>query len=127
MTELKKEKKRILNNIFKKKKAKKMKNNSTYKFLLSCALAAASLTMATAQNDSAIIKKDITIEKEYTPSIKDAGKINDLPSIKEPVLKPTEVKYSDYSVALDPEYKVRQLDAARLKIPENNQEKRKDS
>ena len=46
-----------------------MKNNSTYKFFLSCALAAASLTMATAQNDSAIIKKDITIEKEYTPSI----------------------------------------------------------
>lgn len=124
MTELKKEKKRILNNIFKKKKAKKMKNNSTYKFFLSCALAAASLTMATAQNDSAIIKKDITIEKEYTPSIKDAGKINDLPSIKEPVLKPTEVKYSDYSVALDPEYKVRQLDAARLRIPENNQEKK---
>ena len=100
--ELRKEKKRILNNIFKKKKAKKMKNNSTYKFFLSCALAAASLTMATAQNDSAIIKKDITIEKEYTPSIKDAGKINDLPSIREPVLKPTEVKCSDYSVCSYP-------------------------
>ena len=100
-----------------------MKHQLTYKFFFTCALAATSLTMATAQNDSAIIKKDITIEKEYTPSIKDAGKINDLPSIKEPVLKPTEVKYSDYSVALDPEYKVRQLDAARLKIPENNQDK----
>ena len=100
-----------------------MKHQLTYKFFFTCALAATSLTMATAQNDSAIIKKDITIEKEYTPSIKDAGKINDLPSIKEPVLKPTDVKYSDYSVALDPEYKVRQLDAARLKIPENNQDK----
>ena len=76
-----------------------------------------------AQSDSSIIKKDITIEKEYTPTIKDAGKINELPSISEPKLNPSPVKYSDFTTTLEPEYEVRQLEAARLKSKDRNASK----
>lgn len=68
--------------------------------------------------DSVVIRKDITIEKAYTPTIRDAGKISQMPSVSEPVIRQEPIRYSDYSVAMDPEYQVRTLEAARLRNPQ---------
>ncbi len=68
-------------------------------------------------SETDIIKRDITIEKPYEPSIMSAGKENELPAIADPDLKKFEADYSPYSTTLAPPYEVQQLDAARAKMP----------
>ncbi len=69
------------------------------------------------EQDSAIIKRDVTIKKAYDPVIQDSKKINVLPSVVEPELPEIDVKYSNYSTVLDPPYEIRPLESARIKMP----------
>ena len=62
-----------------------------YKSIFVMALAATSLT-ATAQKDSTIIRQ-VLLERDYNPTLQDASKINTLPAIYTPVIKPKELKY----------------------------------
>ncbi len=71
----------------------------------------------TTESDSIIIQRDVTIEKEYVPIIKDAGKINEIPSVVDPEIKQIIVDYSTFSTLMDPKYKLRQLESARLRTP----------
>src|SRR5574344_2866259 len=73
----------------------------------------------TASKDSSIIKKDITIQKAYVPTLRDASKINETPAVDEPDFKQQPVNYTQYSTLLNPPYDFHQLDAARLKIPQS--------
>ncbi|MBP5306738.1 MAG: hypothetical protein J6Y79_01650 [Paludibacteraceae bacterium] len=94
---------------------RKMKSIKRYTYVL--LLLTSSAAVSGQSEDSTVIRKDIMIEKAYTPTIRDAGKINSIPSISEPVIRQEPIRYSDYSVAMDPEYQVRTLEAARLKTP----------
>ena len=67
--------------------------------------------------DSTIIKRDVTIQKDYVPTIQDAGKINTIPSVLDPEVKTIDVQYSPYSTIMDPLYQIRALESARLKTP----------
>lgn len=44
------------------------------------------------------LTREMTIEKEYNPSIRDANKINELPELKTPEVVKTTVEYSDYAI-----------------------------
>lgn len=70
-----------------------------------------------AEDDSTLINRNITIQKEYVPVIKDAGKVNVIPSLVEPSLPTIRVNYSWFSTILDPAYEIKRLDAARLRMP----------
>lgn len=70
-----------------------------------------------AEEDSTLIKRNITIEKEYVPVIKDAGKVNVIPSVVEANLPKIDVTYSSFSILMDPAYEIKRLDAARLSVP----------
>lgn len=73
--------------------------------------------------DSTIIKRDVTIEKEYNMTIQSVKKESELPPIFEPELKKIEVDYSDFSTVMEPSYEIRNLEAAELKLPEKVQRK----
>ncbi|MDR1680086.1 MAG: hypothetical protein LBR81_09990 [Prevotellaceae bacterium] len=88
------------------------------KYITTSLLAIASIfNISAAEADSAIIKRTVTIEKNYIPDIQNAAKISELPGISEPELQQPEVNYSQYSTLMEPPYEIRPLEAARLKIP----------
>ena len=51
-----------------------------------------------AKKDSTALTKELTLEKEYTPTIRDAAKINALPELKEPEAPKTSVEFAKFSV-----------------------------
>ncbi|MDR3061868.1 MAG: hypothetical protein LBU57_07125 [Dysgonamonadaceae bacterium] len=58
-------------------------------------------TPAFAQNvkpDSVALKRELTLEKEYTPTIRDASKIGTVPELKEPETPKTPVEFAKFSV-----------------------------
>lgn len=90
-----------------------------YNLSLLLSLSMLSLHTYGESTDSTLIKRDVTIEKDYVPTIKDAGKINEIPSIIDAEIKQIDVSYSPYSVLLQPDYQIRKLESARLKMPVN--------
>ncbi|GHV20459.1 hypothetical protein FACS1894174_02350 [Bacteroidia bacterium] len=58
-------------------------------------------TSAFAQNskpDSTALNRELTLEKEYTPTIRDASKIGALPELKDPEVPKTQVEFARFSV-----------------------------
>ena len=51
-----------------------------------------------ANQDSVSIDRELTLEKEYSPSLDDAFKINQLPEIKEPEAPKSKVEFSNYTI-----------------------------
>lgn len=62
-----------------------------YKSVFVMALGVISLTAA-AQKDSTIIRQ-VLLERDYNPTLQDASRVNALPSIYSPLIKPKELKY----------------------------------
>jgi len=57
-------------------------------------IAACSILSLSAQD---AMNRELTLEKEYNPGIRDANKINQLPELSAPEAPKTQVKYSDYT------------------------------
>lgn len=58
------------------------------------------------------IDREMVIEKEYTPMVRDASKINVLPEIEPPAVKKNAIHYSDWSVPVNPGNRLELLPAA---------------
>ncbi|GHT12430.1 hypothetical protein FACS189426_15800 [Bacteroidia bacterium] len=52
----------------------------------------------TAKKDSASVNREMTLEKEYNPTIQDAAKLNQLPELREPQPPKSKVEFSNYAV-----------------------------
>lgn len=63
--------------------------------LLNCAVVCFSLTTI-AQTGNSPLEREMTLEKEYNPSLRDANKINQLPQVKEPEAPKTQVEFSNF-------------------------------
>jgi hypothetical protein len=50
------------------------------------------------QPDSVALKRELTLEREYNPVLKDAAKISRLPEIKEPEAPRTSIEYSNFTI-----------------------------
>lgn len=77
------------------------------------------MAQGVATTDSAIVKKDITIEKEYTPHIGETTKSTPKPTVVEPSVTNEPASYSDFSYSLTPEFQMRKLGSANLKLPQH--------
>ena len=64
--------------------------------------------------EDSIINRNVTVEREYKPLIKDAGKINSIPKALEPVVEKTAPKFSDFNFPLNAEFNIHTLAAAEL-------------
>lgn len=61
-----------------------------------------------AQNDS-VIERTVTVEREYQPIVRQAGKLPVKPQVYTPELQPVEVTYSDYTQPLNTDFNFNQL------------------
>jgi hypothetical protein len=52
----------------------------------------------TAKKDSVSVNREMTLEKEYNPTIQDATKLNQLPELREPQAPKSKVEFSNYAV-----------------------------
>jgi len=74
---------------------KKMKPFFLTTFALSCVL---SLQAQNSVKRDSIINRELMLEKEYTPTIHDAAKLNQLPELREPQAPKSQVEFSNYTV-----------------------------
>ncbi len=50
------------------------------------------------KQDTTVLKRELTLEKEYTPTIREAAKVGTLPELKEPEAPKTKVEFAKFSV-----------------------------
>lgn len=48
------------------------------------------------------LNREMTLEREYDPSVQDANKVNTLPVVKEPVVRKIPIDYATFTVPADP-------------------------
>ncbi|MCL1932822.1 MAG: TonB-dependent receptor [Candidatus Azobacteroides sp.] len=59
----------------------------------------------TTRNDS-LMNRELTLEKEYNPTIRDAVKLSQLPELREPQAPKSKVEFSDYATPFDVQSRV---------------------
>ncbi|MDL2277652.1 TonB-dependent receptor [Parabacteroides sp. OttesenSCG-928-G07] len=52
------------------------------------------------------LNREMTLEREYDPSVQDANKVNTLPSIKEPEVRTVPIDYTTFTLAASPDKEV---------------------
>ena len=52
------------------------------------------------------LNREMTLEREYDPSVQDASKVNTLPVVKEPEVRKIPIDYSNYTIAADPQKEI---------------------
>lgn len=70
-----------------------------------------------AQEDKAKEKdlnREMTLEREYDPTVQDASKVNTLPVIKEPVVKKMPIDYATFTAPTDPEKEISLLPSGNI-------------
>lgn len=66
-------------------------------------------SVASAQVDTSKSKnlnREMTLEREYDPSVQDASKVNTLPEIKEPEVRKIPIDYATFTTPTDPEKEI---------------------
>ena len=83
-----------------------MKTN--YKKVLCVAVLLGSAVTISAQEkkEQQDLDREMTLEREYDPTVQDANKVNTLPEIKEPEVIKHSIDYSDFTLATDPEKQI---------------------
>lgn len=93
-----------------------MKTIYNVKALCVVALLGSAATMS-AQEDTSKkqnLDREMTLEREYDPSVQDASKVNTLPVIKEPVVKKMPINYAGFTVPADPEKEISLLPSGNI-------------
>lgn len=60
------------------------------------------------------LNRQMTLEREYDPSVQDASKVNTLPQVKEPEVRKIPIDYSDYTLAMDPAQQISVLPSGNI-------------
>ena len=81
-----------------------------------------SLITASAQDQDDKLNREMTLEREYDPTVQDANKVNRLPEIKEPVITKRTIDYASFTTPASPENQIHLLSSgnAMTEIPYNN-------
>ena len=81
-----------------------------------------SFTTVNAQDTDEKLNREMTLEREYDPTVQDANKVNRLPEIKEPQATKHTIDYSPFTTPADPDKEITLLPSGRAMtdIPYNN-------
>lgn len=60
------------------------------------------------------LNREMTLEREYDPTVQDASKVNTLPVIKGPVVKKKAIDYATFTVPADPEKEISLLPSGNI-------------
>jgi hypothetical protein len=77
-------------------------------------------TQLHAQQDTATVKnvnREMTLEREYDPTVQDASKINTLPVVKEPEVRKMRINYANFTSAVEPTTELNLLGSGDLMTP----------
>ena len=67
-----------------------------------------SCLFVSAQQDE-ILTREMTLEREYDPTIQDANKINRLPEVREPEIVRRTIEYSPFTISVNPDKEIMML------------------
>jgi hypothetical protein len=76
--------------------------------LLGCSL---TLAAQEEQTDPAALNRELTLEREYNPSVQDANKVNTLPAVREPAVTKMPIDYAMLSLPAEPGQEIETLPA----------------
>ncbi|MDR2765088.1 MAG: TonB-dependent receptor [Tannerella sp.] len=90
-------------------------------FLAIVALLSGISLSAEAQEPDSRLNREMTLEREYDPTVQDASKVNRLPEVKDPEVTRRPIDYSSFTVPADPEkgFTVLPSGSIRTEIPHN--------
>lgn len=94
-----------------------MKTNKSTKVLCVIAmLGCASGIMAQEEvnKEEKNLNREMTLEREYDPSVQDANKVNTLPAVKEPTVKKRAIDYAVFAVPAEPEKQISVLPSGKI-------------
>ncbi len=79
-----------------------------YQKLLCAAVLLGAAATVSAQEDETKkrLDREMTLEREYAPTVQDANKVNMLPEIKEPQVARQEIAYSPFTMPTDPDKQI---------------------
>lgn len=70
------------------------------------------------------LNREMTLEREYDPSVQDASKVNTLPEIKEPEIRKIPIDYATYTVPAEPEKEIGLLPSGNIMTQMNYNKRR---
>ena len=92
---------------------KKMTTKNQIRISIAAVLLSSSLTLA-AQEKETKLNREMTLEREYDPSVQDANKVNRLPDLKEPKVTKHTIEYSPFTLPADPEKEIVVLPSGKI-------------
>ena len=60
------------------------------------------------------LNRELTLEREYNPTVQDANKVSSLPAVKEPVAKKVAIDYASYGIADTPDKEITVLPSGKV-------------
>lgn len=83
-------------------------------YIASIIILSASSLAAQTKKDSTTLNREMLLEREYNPTIRDASRLNFLPEVKEPAAKRSAVEFSNFAVPFAVKPSITTLPAANL-------------
>lgn len=91
-----------------------MKTTNYIKAVYVLALLGASMMIHAQEENTNYLNREMTLEREYDPSVQDANKVNTLPEVKEPEVKKIPIDYAGLTFPTFPEKEITVLPSGKI-------------
>lgn len=94
-----------------------MNTNLSIKLLCATAMLGTATTICAQEDkskDNDALNREMTLEREFDPTVQDANKVNTLPAVKEPEVTPRPIDYASFTSPADPEKQIATLPAGNI-------------
>ncbi len=100
-----------------------MKKNTYIQLIAALMLAGYSAGTVAQENktNEKALNREMTLEREYDPTVQDANKVNTLPVVKEPTVTKRPIDYAGFTLPANPESEITRLSSGKImtQIPAN--------
>lgn len=77
-----------------------------YQLSIFCIMALLSIPVVVVAQEDQSLSREMTLEREYDPSVQDANKINTLPAVKEPEVRKIPIDYASFAMPVEPQREI---------------------
>ena len=94
-----------------------MNTNLSIKLLCATTMLGTATTICAQEDkskDNDALNREMTLEREFDPTVQDANKVNTLPAVKEPEVTPRPIDYASFTSPADPEKQIATLPAGNV-------------
>lgn len=90
-----------------------MRTKNRIQIYITLVLLGCGLTLQ-AQEKETKLNREMTLEREYDPTVQDANKVNRLPDVKDPKITKHSIEYSPFTLPVDPEKEIVVLPSGKI-------------